>query len=90
MKSRHGWLGAVLQGLLLEAFMVSFQLRKESSRTPPDANFQVAAHTDPSLLLLGDAMRGARLGHITWGAVAVVGALRVLAVTMGAECSRPI
>lgn len=33
MKSRHGWLGAVLQGLLLEAFMVSSQVGK-SPRGP--------------------------------------------------------
>lgn len=57
---------------------------------PAGAHFQVAAHTDPSLLLLGSAAWRPCLGHKTWGAVAAVGALRVLAVTMGTECSRPV
>lgn len=64
--------------------------RKASSRPLPEANFQVAAHTDSSLLLLGGAVWGACLGHITWGAVAAVRALGVLAVTVGAERSRPV
>lgn len=54
------------------------------------AHFQVAVHTDPSLLLLGSAVWGACLSHITWGAVAAVGALSVLAVTVGTEGSRPV
>lgn len=52
--------------------------------------FQVAAYTDPSQLLLGSTVRGACLGHVTWGAVAAVGAFCVLAVTVGTECSRPV
>lgn len=54
------------------------------------AHFQVAVHTDPSLLLLGSAVWGACLGHVTWSTVAAVGALGVLAVTVGTECSRPV
>lgn len=90
MKSRQGWLGVGPQGLLPDDFMVSSQRGKRPSRPLPEAHFQVAADTDPSLLLLGSAVGGPCLGHITWGAVAAVGALRVLAVTMGTECSRPV
>lgn len=54
------------------------------------AHFQVTACTDPSPLLLGGATWGACLGNITWGAVAAVGALRVLAVTLDTECCRPV
>lgn len=54
------------------------------------AHFQVAAHTEPSLLFLGGTVWGAGLGHITWGAMAAVGALGVLAVTVGTERSRPV
>lgn len=53
-------------------------------------HFQLTAHTDPSRLLLGSAVWGTCFSHITWGAVAAVGALRVLAVTMDTECSRPV
>lgn len=45
---------------------------------------------DPSLLLFGSTVRGACLSHITWGAVAAVGALGVLTMTMATERSRPV
>lgn len=53
-------------------------------------HFQATAHMDPSLLLFGSTVRGACLSHITWGAVAAVGALGVLTMTMATERSRPV
>lgn len=90
MRSRQGWLGVGLRGILPDDFMASSQLGMRPSRPLPEAHFQVAADADPSLLLLGSAVGGPCLSHITWGAVAAVGALRVLAVTIGTECSRPV
>lgn len=68
--------------------MVSSQL--ESFLACGWGHFQVAAHTDSSLLLLSSAVWGAGLRHKAWGAVAAVGAFCVLTVTVGTDCSRPI